>query len=184
MNSFGSKAMTIKAIITDIDGVLTDGSIGYGCGSDDEIKFFNVKDGSGFQLARHAGIKIATISGRVSKANRRRLTELHFDAIMEKVTSKADAIYELCKEWGIEPENVMYIGDDLIDLPAFSVVGLKVAPSDAVEMVRERADWVTNTPGGHGCAREAIERLLHEQGIYDSTVERYIGALVSRKGSQ
>ena len=171
----------IKAIISDIDGVLTDGSIGYGCGSDDEIKFFNVKDGSGFQLARHAGIKIASISGRISKANRRRLTELHFDAIMEKVTSKADCIRELCDGWGITPENVMYLGDDLIDLPAFAIVGLTVAPSDAAELVRENADWVTAAAGGHGCAREAIERLLREQGVYDDVISKYISDLVNRK---
>ena len=171
----------IKAIISDIDGVLTDGSIGYGCGSDDEIKFFNVKDGSGFQLARHAGIKIASISGRISKANRRRLTELHFDAIMEKVTSKADCIRELCSGWGITPENVMYMGDDLIDLPAFAIVGLTVAPSDAADLVREHADWVTAAAGGHGCAREAIERLLREQGVYDDITAKYINDLVSRK---
>ena len=171
----------IKAIICDIDGVLTDGSIGYGCGFDDEIKFFNVKDGSGFQLARHAGLKIATVSGRISKANRRRLTELHFDAIKEKVTSKAECIFELCAEWGIEPENVMYMGDDLIDLPAFAVVGLTVAPADATDLVRERADWVTATAGGHGCAREAIERLLREQGVYDAVTAQYVNELVNRK---
>ena len=178
-----SSASNIKAIVTDIDGVLTDGSVGYGCGSEDEIKFFNIKDGSGFQLARHAGLKIASISGRISKANRKRLTELHFDAIQEKVTSKAEAIRELCTQWGITPDNVMYLGDDLIDLPAFQVCGLTVAPADAARAVRERADWVTDAAGGHGCAREAIERLLTEQGMYDEAVDRYIGHLLKPEGT-
>lgn len=173
--NWSEKCAKIQAIVTDVDGVLTDGCIGYGMGSDDELKFFNVKDGAGFRLASVAGLKIAALTGRVSKANRRRLTELKFDVIKEKVLTKGDGIRELCAEWGIGLENCMYLGDDLIDLPVFELVGLSVAVADAAELVKERADWVTSLPGGHGACREAIERLLRERGEYESVVAAYLG---------
>lgn len=169
-----NKCANIKVIVTDIDGVLTDGSVGYGCGFDDEIKFFNIKDGTGFRLARYAGLKVTSITGRTSKANRRRLTELGFDVIKEGVLIKGEGIKELCNELNVLPENCMYIGDDIIDLPAFELVGLSVAVADATDIVRERADWVTKLPGGHGAVREVIERLLHEQGTYDMALDMYL----------
>ncbi len=172
----------IRAVVTDIDGVLTDGGIGYGIGSPDEIKFFNVKDGTGFRLAHYAGLVTAAITGRASKANRQRLKELAFDFVREGCTSKGQGLVDLCRDISaahpeqepLLPEHCLYLGDDLIDVPAFELCGLAVAVADADDYARRHADWVTRLPGGHGAAREAIERLLRERGDYDRAVQAYL----------
>lgn len=175
-------AKRIRVVVTDVDGVLTDGGIGYGIGSPDEIKFFNVQDGTGFQLARYGGLLTAALTGRSSKANRQRLQELRFDFIKEGCLSKGQGLIDLCAEITalhpeqepFLPEHCLYLGDDIIDIPAFELCGLAVAVGDAIDYARNRADWVTRRPGGHGAAREAIERLLQAQGTYEQAVAGYL----------
>lgn len=170
MNWF-ERAQNIKAIVTDIDGVLTDGTVGYGCNSPVEIKFFNIKDGFGVVMAHQAGLKVCSLSGRSSATNRTRLTELKFDIIQEGCKEKASGLRQVAAELGIAPENCMYLGDEHIDLPAMAICGIAVAPADAAPVVRELADWVTDAKGGHGCVREAIEKLLHYQGKLDGLLQ-------------
>jgi 3-deoxy-D-manno-octulosonate 8-phosphate phosphatase (KDO 8-P phosphatase) len=163
----------IKVFIMDVDGVLTDGRIGYGCGSDDEIKFFNVKDGLGITLLHRCGIVTAVISGRRSLANIRRLTELKVTHVIESCKDKSTGIRELCAKLGVTPNECLYIGDDLIDLPAMRLAGISVAVGDAVPEVKANATWVMKHKGGRGAVREAAERLLKTQGLWDKATEVY-----------
>lgn len=165
----------IKAFVMDVDGVLTDGRIGYGTGSDDEIKFFDVKDGLGIQLLKRAGILVIILSGRMSKANNRRASELGINKVIEGCKSKASGMEKLCSHYGISPEECLYIGDDLIDIPAMRMAGVAVAVADASEHAKKAAHWVMEHKGGRGAVREAAERLLAEQGKLDNLLADYIG---------
>ncbi len=157
----------------DVDGVLTDGGIGYGCGSDDEIKFFNVKDGLGITLLHRCGIATAVLSGRKSLANMRRLTELKVTHVIEGCKDKASGIMELCGKLGVSPKECLYIGDDLIDLPAMRLAGISVAVGDAVPEAKANATWVMKHKGGRGAVREAAEKLLKTQGLWEKATEVY-----------
>ncbi len=163
----------IKVFIMDVDGVLTDGRIGYGCGSNDEIKFFNVKDGLGLTLLHKAGIVTAVISGRRSLANMTRLTELKVTHVIEGCKNKSEGILELCVKLGVTPAECLYIGDDLIDLPAMRLAGISVAVGDAVPEAKANATWIMKHNGGCGAVREAAEKLLKELGLWEKATESY-----------
>ena len=165
--------LNIKLFIMDVDGVLTDGRIGYGCGSDDEVKFFDVKDGLGITLLHRCGIATAVLSGRKSLANMRRLNELKVTHVIEGCKDKASGIMELCKRLGITPMECLYIGDDLIDLPAMRLAGISVAVGDAVPEAKANATWVMEHNGGRGAVREAAERLLKHLGLWEMALEPY-----------
>ena len=163
----------IKVFIMDVDGVLTDGGIGYGCGSDDEIKFFNVKDGLGITLLHRCGIVTAVLSGRKSLANMRRLTELKVTHVIEGCKDKSSGMMERCDKLGVSPKECLYIGDDLIDIPAMRLAGISVAVGDAVPEAKANATWVMKHKGGRGAVREAAERLLKNQGLWEKATEVY-----------
>ncbi len=167
------KAQPIKAIVLDIDGVLTDGRIGYGCGSTEEIKFFHVRDGHAIVLARRAGLKVGTLSGRASFTNEHRAKELKLDFLYTGILDKKSGLETLLKEQNLKPEECMYIGDDVVDAPPMALCGLGVAVGDAVPELDRIADFRTRHAGGNGAVREAIEFLLKEQGKWDSLMSRY-----------
>jgi len=166
------KAQKIRWIVLDVDGVLTDGGIGYG-GTEDEIKFFNVRDGHGLTLAKRAGLKTAILSGRGSKANRTRMAELHFDKVVEKCHDKKTGLLELAREVGAEPEEMMYIGDDVVDAPPIKAAGIGVVVGDGAPELDAVASFRTRACGGHGAVREALEWLLKEQGKWQELMQRY-----------
>ena len=166
-----ARAARVEAIIFDVDGVLTGGELVYGGG--EELKIFNVHDGHGFVLARQAGLKLALLSGRAGEALRKRAADLKIDHLREGVVNKGAAFLELCGILRVKPEEVCYVGDDLIDLPALREAGFPVAVANAVPEVRERVAWVTTRPGGSGAAREVIEYILKARGRWESMVKRY-----------
>ena len=120
---WSSKCKQIKAVVFDIDGTITDGRIGYGCGSDDMIKFFSAKDGLAFRMCRQFGIKTAALTARGDKANTKRLTSLHCDLIKDRCNTKGEGLQEIASFFDIKPENCMMVGDDFFDLPAFAICG-------------------------------------------------------------
>ena len=161
----------IRAVGLDVDGVLTDGRAGYGAA--EEIKFFNMRDGHWMKLAMRAGLKVGLLSGRGSEANRKRAAELGLSFIYENCKAKLEGFERLLAEHGLRPEECLYIGDDVIDLPVLRRAGVAVAVADAVPELDEAADFRTQLPGGHGAVYEAIRRLLIEQEKRDSVMERY-----------
>ena len=166
-------ANKIKVVILDVDGVLTSGAIGYGTGSEDEIKFFNVKDGCGLQMLMRAGLKVGIVSGRRSKANRKRAQELGLDFIKENCNPKLPAFLELLEELSVSAEECLYIGDDLIDWAVMKRCGISVAVADASAEMRGQASYCTQRKGGEGAVREVAEWLLQKQGKWKEALAFY-----------
>lgn len=170
--SLKEKAAKIKAIVLDVDGVLTDGLMGYG--AHEEIKFFNVRDGHGIKMAIRSGLKVGILSGRSSNANRKRAEELGLDFIYEGQKDKAVGFRQLLQENDLKAEECLYIGDDVIDIPVLRQVGVAVAVADASDELTEFCDFRTENGGGRGAVREVIEWLLKEQGKWQDLMKRYV----------
>lgn len=168
-----AKARRIKLILMDADGVLTEGKVTYGDGNL-ELKSFDVKDGAGIDLARKAGIKTGIISGRQSGALQRRAKELRIDEVHQKVINKVEVYKEILGRYSLRDEEVAYIGDDILDLPLLSRVGLSAAVADAHPEVKKRVDLVTTSTGGQGAVRELIEFILRAQGRWDTIVQEFL----------
>lgn len=165
------RAARVKAIILDVDGVLTDGGLWYGPSG--EAKVFHVRDGHGVVMARLAGIKTAFLTGRSSDVMRRRAAELKIDQIREGVGRKGEALVELLAALGVTADETCYAGDDLVDLLVLRQVGFPATVADAVPEVRAAAAWVSQARGGHGAVRELIEFILKAKGLWADIVERH-----------
>ena len=164
--------MKVRCLILDVDGVMTEGGIIY-TATGDEIKVFNAQDGLGLALARRGGLKLAVITGRYSKMVERRTEELKFDFVRMACHNKTAAIKELAEGLGISTAEMAYMGDDLNDLGALSLVGLPMAPHNAVPEVKNLAQFVSEHDGGSGAVRDAVEYILKTQNIWDSIVKDY-----------
>jgi len=158
-------------ILSDVDGVMTDGSIIID-NSGVETKSFHVRDGLGIKLWQQAGFMFGILTSRNSRIVKLRAAELGISILRQGFDEKLVAAREIFATQGIQPSEVCYIGDDLPDLPVMLEVGLSVAVSDAVAEVRSTAKWVLATPGGHGAIRELIERLLKAKGRWEDCVPR------------
>ncbi|AWW31566.1 3-deoxy-manno-octulosonate-8-phosphatase [Echinicola strongylocentroti] len=157
------KAAKIKLLITDVDGVLTDGGVIY----DDhylEFKKFNVKDGLIVKLLQKHGIKVGAITGRNSPVVRSRCEELGFDFHYHGVKDKREKLKTVLDGMDLRLDECAYIGDDLIDLPILVMVGLSVAPKDALPYIKEEVDMVSTLNGGRGVFREVADFILNSQG--------------------
>jgi len=165
----------VKLIALDVDGTLTDGTLLYGSDGA-QAKAFHVADGLGIVMAQAVGLHIAVISGRTSRAVETRLAELKVTDLVQNCGDKAAALTALMEKHGLRPEEAAYVGDDINDLPAFGVAGVKIAVADASEHLKARADWVTPRPGGHGAVRDAIEEILRRQGRLDEAVAAYLSS--------
>ena len=161
----------IKAVVLDVDGVLTDGRAGYG--AEEEIKFFHLRDGHWMRMAIRTGLKVGILSGRGSRANRRRAEELGLSFCYENCKDKLEGFERLLAEQSLRPEECLYVGDDVIDMPVMRRAGIAVAVADGVPELDEVADFRTRTPGGHGAVCEVMRRLMMEQGTLDTQLERY-----------
>lgn len=153
----------VALVMTDVDGVLTDGGLYYDANGE-VLKRFHVRDGLGVKLLRSAGIRVAAISGRASEATQRRLEELGLDAIVLGVEDKRAAVDALLERFGVAASAAAFIGDDLQDLPAFERCVHRVAPMDAAAVVREQATVVLEARGGHGAFRELADRIVAARG--------------------
>ena len=163
----------IRAIVLDIDGILTDGRIGYGTGSPEEIKFFHVRDGHGIKLAMRAGVMVGVLSGRKSAANARRAEELGFNFVYENKKDKLTAFNELLAEQNLAAEECLYMGDDVVDLPVMRLAGIAATVADAPVYMDEGADFRTQHNGGQGAIREVVDELLMQSGKWAAVMERY-----------
>lgn len=149
----------IKMLVTDCDGCLTDAGMYYS-ENGDELKKFNTKDGLGFGLLKQNGILTGIITGEDVELNRRRAAKLKLDFIESGIKDKESALKEVCSRFDINPENVLYIGDDINDLPAMKIAGYSACPNDAMQSVKNFADYVCSANGGKGVIREVVELIL------------------------
>lgn len=162
----------IKLLALDVDGVLTDGSLNLG-NNGEIFKSFNAKDGLAISLALRNDLKIAIITGRKSNIIHKRAEELGITLLYEGIHDKAVALTGLMHNLNLTKEQVAYMGDDLNDLPAFSVAGMSFAPLDAAREVLERADIVADVAGGKGAVRNIIEQILKAKNLWDTIVLEY-----------
>ncbi len=167
------KAEEIKLIAFDVDGVLTDGRIGY-TSSGEEIKSFNVRDGHAIKLAIRAGLEVALITGRTSPMVEFRAQELGIKHLYQGAGDKISVLEKLLSKLDLAPHQIAYLGDDVVDLQVIIRVGLGCAVADAPEEVRERAAMVIGSRGGEGAARDLIVFILKAQDLWDGLMERYI----------
>jgi len=160
----------VKMIISDVDGVWTDGAIYKGMDGI-ELKRFCVTDGAGVALVRAAGIKLALISGRKSEATTERAKELKIDDVYNGTLNKIPPYEALKEKYDITDDEIAYLGDDMIDIPVMELVGVPIATDNASDEAKAAAVFVTKKGGGYGAFREAVEWLLREQGRLTEVID-------------
>ena len=169
------RARNTRLVIFDIDGVLTDGSLFYD-NQGQEYKAFNSKDGHGIRMLLEGGLEMALITGRQSELVLHRADNLKVprDRIWQGYRDKRPAFDDLLTKTGLQPENIAYVGDDVVDLPVMAQVGFAIAVGDAHDYVKQHAHWVTQAAGGRGAGREVCELLLHAHGKLEAKLESYL----------
>jgi 3-deoxy-D-manno-octulosonate 8-phosphate phosphatase (KDO 8-P phosphatase) len=172
-----ARARKIKLLLMDVDGVLTDGHFFYvprpGAGLV-ETKMFHSRDGLGFRLAHQAGLKTGFISGRTSPAVEFRAKELGVHFLKQNAREKLEPYQEILQAARLEDEEVCYVGDDIVDLPLLTRVGLAVGVAGGHKLLRHYVHYMTRQPGGKGAVREVIELILAAQGKWDAVLEHYL----------
>ena len=152
----------IRMFLTDCDGCLTDGGMYYS-EKGDELKKFNTRDGKGFALLKERGVLTGIVTGENVDLNRRRVEKLRLDVYIPGCTDKLQAVRQLCDEYGIGLENVLYIGDDIMDIPLLKEAGFSACPADAHPSVRKAVGYVSSFDGGRGVIRDVADMILGEK---------------------
>lgn len=165
---------SIKWIVLDVDGTMTDGGV-YIDNNQVETKKFSIKDGAGIVLAQKANIEIIILTGRESNCVSKRAEELNITKVFQNVHYKRVFIEEYAQKHQVSLSDVAYIGDDLNDLPVMKIAGISACPSDAASEVKEYCDFVLEHRGGDGVVREFIEKVLKAKGIWEETVKAVWG---------
>lgn len=166
------RAATVRALVLDVDGVLTDGSVYMG--ADGELmKAFHIHDGKGISMLLDAGIEVALLTARRSEIVLRRAEELGIRHVMQGRNPKWPALEELLNALELAPSQIAYVGDDLVDLPVLRRVGLSATVADAHPWVAEHCHWQARRPGGSGAVREICELILAAQDKLSPALEHY-----------
>lgn len=160
-----------RLVVLDVDGVLAEGI--YLNSSGEELKRFDARDGAGIKYLQREGVEVAILSGRESPAVEARARELGIERVVQNAKKKAPALEALAREAKVGLEEVVYMGDDLTDLPAISLAGFSASPSDAHEEVKRAVTHVCASPGGRGAVRELSELILRAKGAYARLLRGY-----------
>ncbi|MCA9215742.1 MAG: HAD hydrolase family protein [Planctomycetales bacterium] len=167
-----TRCKQIELILSDVDGVLTDGGVIFD-NQGIEIKQFHVRDGLGIKLWQRAGYAFGVVTARNSHIVKMRAAELGVDIVRQGFEQKLPTVKEILADRKLSFDAVCYIGDDLTDLPVLKSVGLAVGVADAVAEVRAAAHVVTKAPGGSGAVRETIETILKAKKRWDDLIQKY-----------
>ncbi len=167
------QARQIKLLILDVDGVLTDGKLFFDY-QGNEFKAFHAHDGHGIKMLQQTGIEIAVISGRESVIVSKRMEELDVKLVYQNQRDKRAAFAELLQKLDLTPEQVAYVGDDVVDLPIMTKVGLAIAVANALEAVKACADWTTTLSGGNGAVREVCDVIMQAQDFFEPLLSEYL----------
>lgn len=170
--SLDPRCRQIRLILSDVDGVLTDGGIVLD-NQGIEAKRFHVRDGMGIRLWRKAGYSFGLITHRSSHIVKTRASELGIDVLRQGIDDKLSAMRGILQELRLSPAQVCYLGDDLPDMPVVKAVGLGVAVADACIELRQAAHYVTTASGGSGAVRETIEIILKAQSRWEDLIQAY-----------
>jgi 3-deoxy-D-manno-octulosonate 8-phosphate phosphatase (KDO 8-P phosphatase) len=167
-----ARARRVRLVLMDVDGVLTDGRIVFE-GPEDETKFFDAQDGVGVRLAIQAGLRIGLITGRRSLALRRRADELGITDVRMNAARKGDAFVRMAAGHRLRDDQVCFVGDDVVDLPALRRAGFAATVPNARPEVIRVAHFVTGRPGGRGAVREVLDFILKAQGSWRRVTRAY-----------
>jgi 3-deoxy-D-manno-octulosonate 8-phosphate phosphatase (KDO 8-P phosphatase) len=167
------RARDVRLLLLDVDGVLTDGGLRYDDGGS-EAKTFHVHDGHGLKMLQGQGVPVGIITSRESPLVARRAIELGIEHLYQGSNDKRETYSGILQQLELDVSAVAYVGDDVIDLPVMTGVGLAIAVADAHPEVRARAHWVTSTNGGRGAVREVCDLLLAAQGRLEAALRSYL----------
>ncbi|MDQ3347765.1 MAG: HAD-IIIA family hydrolase [Acidobacteriota bacterium] len=170
--SISTKALAIRLLLFDVDGVLTDGTVIVHTDGT-ESKGFHIRDGAALVWAQRAGLTVGLLSARASGATAHRAAQLAIRLVVQGVSSKLDAYDRILRDTGLTDAEVAYMGDDLLDLPVLARAGLSAAPADAAPEVLRQVDWISTCVGGRGAARELVELVLRAQDRWESVLREY-----------
>ena len=163
----------IKLLAMDVDGVLTDGLVTIGSDGS-ESKTFSLLDGHGIKMWHRAGLKTALISARESAVTKKRADEMEINFLYQPCQRKLDGFEKLLSDSQLEPKNIAYIGDDVLDIPLIRRAGFGIAVVNAVDELKNYAHYVTSRPGGKGAVREVVEYILKNTDRWTALMERYL----------
>jgi 3-deoxy-D-manno-octulosonate 8-phosphate phosphatase (KDO 8-P phosphatase) len=168
-----ARCAAIRLLLTDVDGVLTDGGVVLD-NQGVESKCFNIRDGLGVRLWQQAGGQAGIVTGRSSQIVNFRAAELDMDVVRQGVADKLAEVQAIAATLKLQPQEIAYVGDDLPDIPSIRHAGLGIAVADAPEEVRDAADYVTSVPGGRGAVREVVELMLKNTGKWESVISKFV----------
>lgn len=160
-----SRLKKIKILILDVDGVMTDGRVFWLAGHG-WTRHFHIKDGYGIRILMKAGIQVAVISGGDSEDVRTRMSFLKVNYVFLGDEDKVTALNKIIQATGFTPEQMAFMGDELFDIPVIEKVGFSATVPHAVDLVKARAHYVTETPGGWGSVREVSDAILKAQRLF------------------
>lgn len=168
------KISRIRAFAFDVDGVMTDGGILANL-EGELFRTFDSKDGFAIRMASMHGYRLAIITGGRSESIRRRFITCGIkpEDVYLGSRDKMEDFRDFCSRYSLEPDQVMYFGDDLPDIPVMQACGIGACPSDAVPEVKEAADYISSFPGGKGCCRSSVEMVMKSQGTWNLDVKQY-----------
>jgi 3-deoxy-D-manno-octulosonate 8-phosphate phosphatase (KDO 8-P phosphatase) len=175
--TLSDRARRVKVLLFDVDGVLTNGDITIvpnAEGKGTEVKSFSAHDGLGISLARLAGLKIGFVTKRNSQVVAIRARDLKIDHVYQGQSHKMEAVNKILAAENCTLDEIAYVGDDIIDLPVMRMVGVAIATANARPQVKAAAHYVTPLGGGQGAGRDAIDFILAERGVLESTIEEYL----------
>ncbi len=173
VNNKQTNLSSIRMLVLDVDGVLTDGTIVVD-EKGAESKFFSVLDGHGIKMWKRSGLSVAFLSGRKSGPTKQQADELEIDYCLQGCLDKVASLNELVRLSGVTSGEMAYVGDDLPDLPVIRCAGFGAAVANAVEEIKNAADYVTTRSGGEGAVREIIEYILKKTGRWEQLMRKYL----------
>lgn len=162
-----SKFQRIRMILSDVDGCLTDGTLIFD-EQGNEIKAFHARDGLGITIWKKKGGLVGFVTRRCTSVVRKRAEELKIQELCQGVTNKLEMLAEICRKYDLTPDEIAYVGDDLVDYDIMQAVGVSACPADSVPEILESADYVCKTNGGKGVVRELIEQILKSRNEWNN----------------
>tara|TARA_B100000586_G_C19900449_1_gene338873 strand:- start:22 stop:552 length:531 start_codon:yes stop_codon:yes gene_type:complete len=161
-SSIKNKCKNIKIILTDVDGVLTDGGRYYS-DKGELLKKFHVRDGMGINILLRNGIKTIIVTKENSKITKKWAKEMNVTKVISNSLRKEEELSKICKEFGVSKREVAYIGDDVNDMKLLEKVGFSAVPNDANDMIKEHVDYICSKDGGSGVFREISDMIFKER---------------------
>lgn len=168
-----SRARSIRLLLLDVDGVLSDGRL-YFSNAGEEMKSFHTLDGQGIKSLRKSGVEVGIITGRSSELVARRARDLGIHLLIQGREDKFSALTEMLENFACALEQIAFVGDDYPDLTVMTKIGLALCVPNAHQELLMRAHFVTERPGGMGAVREVCDLIMRAQGTYESVLSEYL----------